>query len=120
MNSLRCIDVTIHDLTAPQILEQVLNMFRESTKEPVTILTARGTGQGIIQRLRAELTRARKNYESRGLKTSLFGFKSQKITGISMNGVSYDSYVLTYRITKLQQMKNLSRLDLIEIGEFNV
>lgn len=114
-NSLRLIDTTIHDLSAPQALEQLLRHFRISKREPVTVMTRRGEGKDLVNRIRAELSRSRKDYQLQGRPTFQFGFKADKQMSITVDGVTKECWSLVYRITPLQQMKNLALTSTVEL-----
>lgn len=125
MTSLRLIDATIHELSAPQALEQLLRHFRSSTKEPVTLMTRRGQGKDFTNRIRAELSRSRNDYRAAGLPALQFGFRADKQMSIVSDGVTKECWSLVYRITPLQQMKNLAAATttealLADAGFYNV
>lgn len=109
MKSNRCIDATIHDLTAAQALEELLRHFKESKREQVTVFCRRGDGKDFMQQVRTELSRVRKSYKDNDLPVPYFGFE---ITGpfyIHADGIPKEGFAIHYRITKLQQMKNFAQ-----------
>ena len=109
MQSSRCVDTTIHELTPVQALEEILRHFRESKKQQVTIFVKRGEGKEYLQRVRTELSRIRKSYKDNGQTIPFFGFN---ITGpilFSAEGIAKEGYAIHYRITKLQQVKNFAQ-----------
>lgn len=114
MSNLRLVDTTIHELTSPQTLEQLLRLFRQSTSEPVTLTTARGEGKGLINRVRTELARSRKDYQAQGRPAVLFGFKVEGPIYVHSDGIAKECHVISYRITPLQQIKNLSQFTELE------
>ena len=109
-NASRQIDVTIHELTAAQTLEELLRKFRESTKEPISIFVKRGEGKEYLARVRTELTRVRKAYEAAGKIVPQFGFRVEGPFPIHSHGIPKEGFAVHYRITGLQQMKVLAQL----------
>lgn len=106
--SLRLIDTTIHELTAAQALEMLLIMFKESTKEPVTVMTVRGDNGDMMNRIRTELSRMRKGQEQAVGRAVHFGFSVEGPIPLSIGGNLREAYAVTYHITQAQQMKNLA------------
>lgn len=109
MNSSRCVDVTIHDLSAAQALEEIMHHFRESKKDPVVIFAKRGEGMEMLRRIRTELSRIRASYRENGKMVPHFGFRLSGPLNIHADGIAKEGYTIHYRISKLQQMKNFSQ-----------
>jgi len=105
----RIIDCTIHKLTGPQVLEQVLRLFRQSKSDPVVIETERGQGEAMIQKIRTELSRTRRRYQKEGIAVSQFGFKDEPMGVPTIPGVvQHEYHMIQFHVTPLQQMKNMA------------
>lgn len=109
MQSNRCVDVTIHDLTAAQALEELLRHFRESKKEFVVLMTKRGEGAEFIKRIRVELSKMRAAYKAHDQMIANFGFSQVGPLAIFADGIRKEGYTIKYRITGLQSMKNFAQ-----------
>lgn len=107
----RTIDTTIHDLSGPQVLENLLRLFREDPHERVVLFTHPDVGQAFIQNLRVKLTRNRQAQEREGVKTTVFGFVVESgPQRYNIGGVLKDGYALKFRMTQLQQMRNMAKM----------
>lgn len=113
-NSLRLIDSTLHDLTAPQILEQMIHFFKLDRSQPVVLYTPRGMGKSFVQRIRTELSRARK--AKFGNKPAEFGFVVTSEVPIYLGGKRLDSIALEWRMTPLQQFRMFANKPEFELG----
>lgn len=109
MNGQRLIDVTIHEINSTQALEQLLRYFRESTKEPIVLMAKRGEGVEMLDKIRASLSAIRRTYRENGQVVPHFGFRSTGPFNIYEDGITKECHAITYRITPLQQMKNLAQ-----------
>lgn len=104
-NSLRLIDTTLHDLTAPQVLEQMIHYFKVDRNQPVVLYTMRGQSKAFIARIRTELTRVRKQ---EGGKSAEFGFVQTSQVFVKENGLLLDAVTLEWRMTKLQLFRMMA------------
>ena len=102
-NSLRLIDSTLHDLTAPQILEELIHYFKLSRTQPVVLYVPRGKASNFIARIRTELSRARK--AKFGNKPAEFGFAVTANVPTVVDGKRLDSIAIEWHMTTLQQFR---------------
>lgn len=72
------------------------------------LMTLRSDGKDLLNRVRVELARLRKEYARQGQPPLAFGFRIEGPFYARIGGVSVEMHHVSYRITKLQQMKNLA------------
>lgn len=105
----RHVDVTIHNLTAAQTLEELLRRFRESKKGPISLFVKRGEGADFIARVRVELSRMRKTYKDNQSFVPYFGLRFDGPFYFHSDGIAKEGFAVYYKITRLQQMKILAQ-----------
>lgn len=105
--NLRMIDTSIHQLTAAQVLAELIHYFRTDTTCGVIIATPKGRGDQMVAQIRVELSRAKKEHQRSGRPFKHFGFTASDLDlQINQDGVRMEYRLLQYRVTPLQAMKN--------------
>lgn len=117
---MRIIDSTTHELTAPQILAEILACLRKAKSAPIVLVTKRFEGENTIRLVRTELSRARNKNKEMGIPVSYFGFAATPLDIVlkNENGLVTEHYMIQYNVTPLQQAKNLASK--IGSGEFDL
>lgn len=110
----RSIDASTHNLSGPQILEQVLRMFRDDKVEPIVLFTAQGQGDNTVRFLRAELSRLKKAKKATGVHMANFGFTVTGPIEVRIDNMNKEGYALQFQMTPLQLMRNFAHKSEIE------
>jgi hypothetical protein len=106
-SNLKMIDTSTHQLTAAQVLVEVIRTFQRDTTCGVIIAAPKGRGDQMVAQIRVELSRAKKEHERMKKPFRHFGFTSQNLDmTIENGGVRMEYRLLEYRVTPLQAMKN--------------
>jgi hypothetical protein len=112
--NMKMIDTTIHQLTAAQVLAEVIQCFSEDTTRDVIIATAKGRGDQMVAQIRVELSRAKAEHKRAKRPFRHFGFTATNLDLVvaGQDGVKREHRLLSYRVTPLQAMKNYAdRID---------
>lgn len=115
--NLRMIDTATHQLTAAQVLAQLIHYFKQDTTCDVIIATPKGRGDQMVAQIRVELSRAKKEYARANRPFKHFGFTATDLDlQLAQDGVRMEYRLLSYRVTALQAMKNYaSRMEGVEL-----
>lgn len=111
--SRRLIDTTIHELTAQQVLEQVLRFCSESVDEPIVLVTERMNAERTLAAVRTVLSQQRRKYIDSGHTPKQFGFET--VFGpepMLLHGDNLEAIGIMYKVSARQAFMNAALEDI--------
>ena len=106
----RQINYLRHQLTARQSLSILLECWRESRSNPVILIAPTGACETVIRSIRVILSKERKAASRK----SAFGFVISNVFPYTDNGIKGEAVVVYWRLTSLQNLKNLDIIKNVE------
>lgn len=104
----RIISTAEHDLSAPQVLESLLRLFKDDRIAPVYISGKSGKVAAKIKQVRVELSRLRKRAELENVPFPAFGFVSSQLEiKTKVCGLTLEYYQVDFRVSRKQQYKRI-------------
>lgn len=102
----RQINCLRHPMTSRQALSMLLDFWKLSRGTPVVLITHTGQAATMVKLIRATLSKERQGLRKQGASVN-YGFKCSDVFPFTDEGVRGEAIVISWRLTRLQHMRNL-------------